>query len=116
MFTAVGFTTEGVSGFSGSRPVTNSRDPQAVADQMAREFGTYFEQILVLENGESGPIVTAYWTIDDDYKETEVRDELLAALRELVLYDEGSSEQGSYGHEVLLRCKAAIAKAEGRSE
>ena len=42
--------------------------------------------------------------------------ELLAVLRELVHYDEGSSEQGSYGYEVLLRCKAAIAKAEGRSE
>jgi hypothetical protein len=40
--------------------------------------------------------------------------ELLAALRELVHYDEGSSEQGSYGYEVLSRCKAAIAKAEGR--
>jgi len=41
--------------------------------------------------------------------------ELLAVLRELVHYDEGSSEQGSYGYEVLLRCKAAIAKAEGRT-
>jgi hypothetical protein len=40
---------------------------------------------------------------------------LLEALRELVHYDEGSSEQGSYGYEVLRRCKAAIAKAEGRS-
>jgi hypothetical protein len=40
--------------------------------------------------------------------------ELLAALRELVHYDEGSSEQGSYGYEVLQRCKAVIAKAEGR--
>jgi hypothetical protein len=40
--------------------------------------------------------------------------EMLAALRELVHYDEGSSEQGSYGYEVLSRCKAVIAKAEGR--
>jgi hypothetical protein len=40
--------------------------------------------------------------------------ELLAALRELVHYDEGRSEQGAYGYEVLSRCKAAIAKAEGR--
>lgn len=39
--------------------------------------------------------------------------ELLAALKELVHYDEGSSEQGSYGYEVLRRCKAAIAAAEG---
>jgi len=41
---------------------------------------------------------------------------LLAALKELVHYDEGSSEQGSYGYEVLRRCKSAIAKAEGRSQ
>lgn len=41
--------------------------------------------------------------------------ELLAALKELVHYDEGSSEQGSYGYEVLQLCKNAIAKAEGRS-
>jgi len=40
--------------------------------------------------------------------------DLLAALWELVHYDEGSSEQGSYGEEVLMRCKDAIAKAEGR--
>ena len=42
--------------------------------------------------------------------------ELLAALKELVDYDGGSSEPESYGYEVLLRCKAAIARAEGRSE
>ena len=42
--------------------------------------------------------------------------ELLAVLRELVLYDEGCCVLGCYGYEVLLRCKAAIAKAEGRSE
>lgn len=42
--------------------------------------------------------------------------ELLVALKELVHYDEGSSEQGSFGYEVLQRCKAAIAKAEGRAE
>ena len=47
---------------------------------------------------------------------TEQRDELLAALKELLHYDEGSSEQGSYGYEVLQRCKAAINKAEGRGE
>lgn len=41
--------------------------------------------------------------------------ELLAALTELVHYDDGSSEPGAYGHEVLGRCKSAIAKAEGRT-
>lgn len=40
--------------------------------------------------------------------------ELLSALRELVSYDEGSSEQGSYGYDLLARCRAAIAKATGR--
>ena len=39
---------------------------------------------------------------------------LLAALSELVEYDEGSSEEGSYGSEVMERCRAAIAKAEGK--
>lgn len=42
--------------------------------------------------------------------------ELLAALKELVAYDDGSNEPEDYGYEVLQRCKAAIAKAEGRSE
>jgi len=42
--------------------------------------------------------------------------ELLAALKELTHYDEGSIDSGSYGDEVLQRCKAAIAKAEGRGE
>jgi hypothetical protein len=42
--------------------------------------------------------------------------ELLTALKELVHYDEGSSEQGAYGYEVLQRCKDAIKKAEGRVE
>jgi hypothetical protein len=42
--------------------------------------------------------------------------ELLAALKEIVAYDEGSNDPEDYGYEVLMRCKAAIAKAEGRSE
>lgn len=42
--------------------------------------------------------------------------ELLAALKELVDYDDGSNEPGEFGYEILQRCKAAIAKAEGRSE
>ncbi len=41
---------------------------------------------------------------------------LLAALKELVHYDDGSSEQGSFGYEVLGRCKSVIANAEGRTE
>ncbi len=40
--------------------------------------------------------------------------ELLAALKEIVAYDEGSNDPEDYGYEVLMRCKAAIAKAEGR--
>jgi len=42
--------------------------------------------------------------------------ELLAALKELVAYDDGSNDPEDYGYEVLQRCKATIAKAEGRSE
>lgn len=41
---------------------------------------------------------------------------MLAALKEIVAYDEGSNDPEDYGCEVLLRCKAAINKAEGRSE
>ena len=41
--------------------------------------------------------------------------DLLAALYELVKYDEGSSEEGTYGSEVMERCLAAISKAEGRA-
>lgn len=41
---------------------------------------------------------------------------LLAALKELVAYDEGSTQPGDYGHDVLQRCKQAIAKADGRGE
>ena len=40
--------------------------------------------------------------------------ELLAALRDLVAYDEGSSDEDSYGHELFVRCLAAIAKATGK--
>jgi len=39
--------------------------------------------------------------------------DLLRALREIVDYDEGSNNPEDYGYEVLQRCKAAIAKAEG---
>ena len=53
-------------------------------------------------------------TADDDARLIAAAPELLAALRELVQYDDGSSDEGSYGYEVLGRCKAAIAKAEGR--
>lgn len=41
---------------------------------------------------------------------------LLAALKEIVAYDEGSDEPGDFGYEVLQRCKTAIVKAEGRGE
>jgi len=40
--------------------------------------------------------------------------EMLAALKEIVAYDEGSNDPEDYGYEVLVRCKTAIAKAEGR--
>jgi hypothetical protein len=40
--------------------------------------------------------------------------DLLASLKEIVDYDEGSNDPGDFGYEVLQRCKAAIAKAEGQ--
>ena len=41
--------------------------------------------------------------------------ELLVALKAITDYDEGSSDEGSYGYEVMERCLAAISKAEGRA-
>jgi hypothetical protein len=52
-------------------------------------------------------------TIDANARLLAAAPELLAALKELVHYDEGSSAQGSFGYEALGRCKSAIAKAEG---
>lgn len=40
--------------------------------------------------------------------------DLLAALKEIVDYDEGSNDPGDFGWAVLQRCKDAIAKAEGQ--
>ena len=39
--------------------------------------------------------------------------DLLSALKELSQYDKGSSSPGDFGYDILQRCKAAIAKAEG---
>ena len=52
-------------------------------------------------------------TTEQDARLIAAAPELLAALSELVDYDEGSSEEGSYGSEVMERCRAAIAKAKG---
>ena len=41
--------------------------------------------------------------------------ELLVALKAITDYDEGSSEEGTYGSEVMERCRAAISKVEGNS-
>jgi hypothetical protein len=40
--------------------------------------------------------------------------DLLAALKEIVAYDEGTNDPEDYGYEALVRRKTAIAKAEGR--
>lgn len=76
-----------------------------------------------LQHYESGPDHDTYAAFLADVLELRKRlrmydaaPELLAALKELAHYDEGSIDSGSYGDEVLQRCKAAIAKAEGRSE
>jgi|688.fasta_scaffold94014_10 hypothetical protein len=73
------------------------------------------------ENGECEHVIATVWAnrpslpdAADDARLIAAAPEMLAALRELVHYDEGSSERGSYGYEVLRRCKAVIAKAKGR--
>jgi hypothetical protein len=72
--------------------------------------GNLLDDGVTIESCE-GPV--AFRVIDCSAPLISAAPELLAALRELVHYDEGSSEQGSYGYEVLSRCKAVIAKAEG---
>jgi hypothetical protein len=63
-----------------------------------------------------GPEGREWASLERAKRERESFPDLLAALKEIVDYDEGSSNPEDYGYEVLLRCKAAINKAEGRSE
>ena len=50
---------------------------------------------------------------DEDGELIAAAPELLAALKEIVAYDEGSFSVGDFGYEVWMRCKKAIDKAGG---
>lgn len=67
MFTAIGFSTEH-EGFCASTGVV-ARNPQDVAVALKSQFGIWFEQILLTQNGEDGPEVVEHWNIDKDYQE-----------------------------------------------
>ena len=66
-FTAVGFSSEHES-FCASRCV-NTDVPQEVADYLKLEFGLYFDQILLMKNGDDSPDVVYHWNIDKDYND-----------------------------------------------
>lgn len=70
-YTAVGFSAEhegfcAYEGFCTSRDVTTD-DPQSVADYLNKEFGLYFDQILLIKNGKNTPEVLKDWIINQDY-------------------------------------------------
>ena len=65
MYTAVGFSGEH-EGFCASRGVSSS-DAQEIANYLKSEFGLWFEQILLMENGTDSPEVVKHWNIDKDY-------------------------------------------------
>lgn len=68
-FTAIGFSAEN-DGFCASRGVTTN-DPQSVANYLKAEFDLYFDQILLMKNGDNSPEVVTHWNIDQDYIEEE---------------------------------------------
>jgi len=67
MYLAIGFTTLH-NGFCGSRAVS-STDPQEVANKLNKEFGIWFEQILLTKNDNDGPVVIHHWNLDRDFHE-----------------------------------------------
>lgn len=67
MFTAIGFSAEH-EGFCASREVSTDK-PQEVANYLENEFGIWFDQILLVVNGENAPEVAKHWNIDKDYVE-----------------------------------------------
>jgi hypothetical protein len=86
---------------------------------MSQRTGMGFRYFPVRATDQTWDIATVFADEDDSEMLANVRliaaaPALLDALRELVHYDEGSSEQGAYGYEVLSRCKAVLATAEGR--
>lgn len=66
MYLAIGFLES--QGFVGSRNV-DTTNPQEVADYLNREFGVYFDRILLVANDDDSPSVVQHWSIDRDYEE-----------------------------------------------
>jgi hypothetical protein len=62
-FLAIGVSCEH-EGFCASN-VSEMNDPQIVADSLAKDFGLYFEQILLVQNDS----VVHHWNIDKDFIE-----------------------------------------------
>jgi len=52
-------------GFAASR-VVDLKDPQEVANYLNKEFQTFFEQILLVQNDE----VIEHWNLGEDYEES----------------------------------------------
>lgn len=65
MYTAIGFSSEH-EGFCASREVT-ADDPQEIANFLDNEFGVWFDQILLVVNGENAPEVAKHWNDGKDY-------------------------------------------------
>lgn len=71
MYTVIGFSAEH-EGFCASREVgreVSTDKPQEVANYLENEFGIWFDQILLVVNGENAPEVAKHWNIDKDYVE-----------------------------------------------
>lgn len=64
---AIGFSYEH-DGFCGSRLVADY-DPQSVADYLFKEFGIWFDQILLVKNDDPSPTVQKHFSINRDYNE-----------------------------------------------
>lgn len=67
MYLAIGFSGEH-EGFCASRGVDTTA-PQEVADYLNKEFGIYFEQILLVANDVDCPDVVRHWSINKDYQD-----------------------------------------------
>jgi hypothetical protein len=64
---AIGFSAEH-EGFCASRYV-EKENAQNVAEYLNKEFGVWFEQILLVKNDDPCPTVVHHYNIDKDYQE-----------------------------------------------
>lgn len=65
MYLAIGFSSE--QGFCASREV-ETENAQEVADFLLKEFGLYFDQILLAKNDADSPSIEHHWNLDRDYE------------------------------------------------